>query len=504
MRKLPKLRLLMPTLFVVVISVCLSLAAPVIAQNNEAEENYQRFKSIYRQDRPTKQELNNALAFLQTANLLVPDTYKYVFSLGALNNTLRNWEKATEWLEEAKLLATTDEQRLSIQLELGYCRTQLAKLKVERWGSQGISVSFIMKRGTVEMGKDTIMKLPRRLPEVKAGESAAPIADVLNHSLGSLGIEMIEKGPFLIVGLNDTIAPEKHYERGVKDFYNYFMEEYFQAPLRNPLVILISPQPDILVEATNRLYPEVGLPVYAPFLGYYNPSDNLIMATGGRSGYGTLLHEMIHALIEVDFPEAQDWLNEGLASLYERTGWDGGRLEPLPNWRMDGMREEAVSSLQKLTREASELGLHSTEIREIRLLLLYLDQRHEVGDLYRMAKQQGAAFDLQKAVIELGLDEDGWREFVKNTFRDYRVEIARDRGALSNPDEVLFLQEALNRIMGTSLSVDGLWGQSTREKLIDFQSRFGLQPDGILGPKTLAELKRKYTLVRLNSFDENP
>ncbi len=504
MWKSSSIYILNPRLFILVISVCLSLAAPVKAQNTEAEENYQRFKAIYRQDRPTKQDLNNALTFLQTANLLAPNTYKYVFSLGALSNTLRNWEKATEWLEKAQLLATTDEQRQSIQLELGYCRMQLAKLKVAKWGSQGVSISFVMKRGTVEMGQDTIMKLPKRLPEVKPDSSPDSIIHVLNQSLGNLGFEVTPKSPFLIVGLNDSIAPEVHYERGVKDFYNYFMKEYFQTPPRKLLVILISPHPDVLVEATNRLYPEVGLPVYAPFLGYYNPSDNLIMATGGRSGYGTVLHEMIHALIEADFPEAQDWLKEGLASLYERTSWKGGRLEALPNWRMDGMQEETVSSLQKLTREASELGLHSTEIREIRLLLLFLDQRQEVDDLYRMAKQQGAAFDLQKAVIELGLDEHGWREFVKDTFRDYRAEMAQDRGALSNPDEVLFLQQALNQIMDASLSVDGLWGQSTRKTLIAFQNRFGLQPDGILGPRTMAELKQKYTLVRLNTFDGNP
>ena len=51
---------------------------------------------------------------------------------------------------------------------------------------------------------------------------------------------------------------------------------------------------------------------------------------------------MIHALIEADFRQAPAWLNEGLASLYERTRWSPSRLEALPNWRMDGMREEEV------------------------------------------------------------------------------------------------------------------------------------------------------------------
>jgi peptidoglycan hydrolase-like protein with peptidoglycan-binding domain len=102
--------------------------------------------------------------------------------------------------------------------------------------------------------------------------------------------------------------------------------------------------------------------------------------------------------------------------------------------------------------------------------------------------------------MELGLDEQGWRAFLKTIFRDYRAEIARDRGALSNPDEVRFLQGALNQIMDVTLTVDGIWGKSTRENLLAFQRRFGLKPDGVLGPKTLAELKQQYTLVRLDGL----
>ncbi|WP_456386711.1 peptidoglycan-binding domain-containing protein [Desulfolithobacter sp.] len=238
----------------------------------------------------------------------------------------------------------------------------------------------------------------------------------------------------------------------------------------------------------------MGLPLYAPFLGYYNPADNLIMATGGRTGYGTLLHEMIHALIEADFPQAPPWLNEGLASLYERTQWTPARLNTLPNWRMDRMREDNIPSLQVLAGKAKEIGLHSNENAEIRLLLLFLDQRQLVDDLYRMAKEEGSSFSLEEALPAMGVNEKDWRLFVKNTFRDYRAELARDRGALSNPDEVRFLQQALNQILGAHLKVDGIWGPSSREKLVRFQKMAGLKPDGIPGPRTMAELKRRYML----------
>ena len=487
-----------------IIVACLVLSIPATAQSSEAEINYQRFLTIYRQDRPTRQELESALTFLQTSNLLAPNTYKYVFSLGALNNTLENWENAAEWLVKAKFIATTDDQRQLIQEELRYSQVQIAKLKVKNWGGPGMSISFIMKQGTLEMDQLTIKQLPQRLPVINIGASTRPLEDVLRHSLHDLRFDVLTRDPFLIVGLDALVSPNDHYKKGIKDFYRYFMNEYFDHPPRRLLVTVISSQPHVLVEATNRLYPEVGLPVYAPFLGYYNPADNLIMATGGRAGYGTLLHEMIHALIEADFPQAPAWLNEGLASLYERTRWSSGHLDALPNWRMDGMREEKISSLRELAQKAPELGLHSTEIREIRLLLLYLDQRKQVDDLYRLAKQKGSVFALEEAFVELGLNEDGWRAFLKNTFRDYHAEIAQNRGGLSNPDEVRFLQQALNQILGATLKIDGLWGSSTQEKLVEFQRRFGLAPDGILGPKTMIELKRYYTLFQIELLEKNP
>ena len=479
-------------------------AGPATAQNPEAEQNYKRFLAVYRQDTSTPAELQNALSFLETANLLAPNTYKYVYSLGALNSTLARWEEASRWLEKAQTLAATDEQKAQVRMELDYCQTQVAKARVKSWGGPGVSISFIMKEGTVEMGQSTIDKLPQRLPVVRVGDPSQPLEDALRRALGGLNVRLAAKDLFLIAGLQDGTPPEVHYGKGLKDFYNYFKVQYFEKSPERQLVVVISSQPYALVEATKRLYPEVGIPVYAPFLGYYNPADNLIMATGGSAGYGTLLHEMIHALIKADFPDAPPWLNEGLASLYERTQWSAARLNALPNWRMDRMREDGLHSLQELARTAKDIGLHSNQVGEIRLFLLFLDQRHQVNALYRMTKQKGPAFSLQDAIRELGLQEQEWRTFVKNVFRDYRAEMAGAQGAPSNPDDVRFIQLALNRILGASLKVDGLWGSSTQDKLVEFQKRNSLKPDGTLGQKTMTELRRQYTLGQMKAMEPAP
>lgn len=51
--------------------------------------------------------------------------------------------------------------------------------------------------------------------------------------------------------------------------------------------------------------------------GYYSPCERALIMNVGY-GYGTLVHEMVHAYMDANFPEAPVWFNEGLASLYEQ------------------------------------------------------------------------------------------------------------------------------------------------------------------------------------------
>jgi hypothetical protein len=444
--------------------------------------------------------LEHALALLEAADRLAPNTYKYVYGLGALNTALQRWDDACRWMDQARVQASTSEERAQVRTELDYCEAKLAQARARTWGAPGVEISFIMKEGTVEMERRTLERLPRRLPAVPPGNSL-PLHDALGQVLGGLGARLVDKDGFLVVALHDNVDPELHYQKGIKDFHRYFRNHYFTVAPTRPVVVVISSTPEPLVQATARLYSDVAIPVYAPFLGYYNPGDNLIMATAGSTGYGTLLHEMIHALIHADFPAAPDWLNEGLASLYERTQWRSGRLKALPNWRLERMREESVPSLSRLGQMVGRIGLHSSEIGDIRLFLLFLDEGEHLDRLYDMAKRDASAFSLDQAIRELRLQEDDWRSFVRNTFRDYQAEMALGSGQPLHPDEVRFLQQALNRLLGADLKIDGAWGPSCRAKLVEFQRRFQLKPDGILGKQTMAELQRQYNLLRVKALE---
>jgi hypothetical protein len=56
-------------------------------------------------------------------------------------------------------------------------------------------------------------------------------------------------------------------------------------------------------------------------------------------GIGTLTHELVHPIIESDFPRAPDWINEGIASLYEAFDFPRpGEIRGNKNFRLPALR----------------------------------------------------------------------------------------------------------------------------------------------------------------------
>ena len=59
----------------------------------------------------------------------------------------------------------------------------------------------------------------------------------------------------------------------------------------------------------------------------------------------------------------------------------------------------------------------------------------------------------------------------------------------SRGESVKWLQWELNK-RGAALQIDGAFGQKTKDAVINYQQSVGLDPDGIVGPKTLRALKK--------------
>ena len=71
----------------------------------------------------------------------------------------------------------------------------------------------------------------------------------------------------------------------------------------------------------------------------------------------------------------------------------------------------------------------------------------------------------------------------------YQADKYRGRGELTNLAEIEFVQNGINRIMGTDLDVDGLWGPTTKRQVEAFQRKLDLDVDGRVGVNTMKQLK---------------
>ena len=71
----------------------------------------------------------------------------------------------------------------------------------------------------------------------------------------------------------------------------------------------------------------------SPF-GMYHPNVRRIVMNAGP-GLGTLTHELVHPIVEADFPRAPTWINEGIASLFEAPVMPTkGEIHGMKNWRL--------------------------------------------------------------------------------------------------------------------------------------------------------------------------
>jgi hypothetical protein len=159
--------------------------------------------------------------------------------------------------------------------------------------------------------------------------------------------------------------------------------------------------------------------------GYY--SDDLgAIVMDFNTGGGTLVHELVHAYAETDFPDIPAWLNEGLGSLFEQASFPGERIEGLPNWRLPGLqetlREEPAGTTGILAAVLATTAWQfygqdsGTNYAVARYLCFDLQQMGLLEQFYKTFRDGDGADPTGRAVLESALGrtleeyEPEWRE----------------------------------------------------------------------------------------------
>lgn len=86
-------------------------------------------------------------------------------------------------------------------------------------------------------------------------------------------------------------------------------------------------------------------------------------------------------------------------------------------------------------------------------------------------------------------ESGGYREMARRCIaRIGNVEGKREGKKIE--ERTKWVQESLNRIMNAGLKVDGDYGNKTRKAVKEFQKKYGLCPDGVVGPITEKKLRQ--------------
>ena len=229
------------------------------------------------------------------------------------------------------------------------------------------------------------------------------------------------EGPFEVVGDLEADELARIRTGTIRWAYERLSADFFDAvPFTKPLTIYLFRDAESYRTNAKALF---GDDPETPY-GYYSAQNQALVmniATGG----GTLVHEMVHPMLENDFPRVPAWFNEGLASLFEQCTERDGRITGLVNWRLAGLRSalaaDRLGSLDALMRTTTRqfYGAHSgLNYAQGRYLLYWLQEQDLLVAFYRRFRATAHRDPTGRAALEavagepLDAIEARWRTFV--------------------------------------------------------------------------------------------
>jgi hypothetical protein len=219
-------------------------------------------------------------------------------------------------------------------------------------------------------------------------EDCRSTADGLRESLPA-DWHIVVRKPFVIAG----DFSEEHLDRYQRDTIAPTVRalslQFFDAPPAWPITVVICSSDESYRECNRCL----GGRDRSEYAGIYSRSEHRVVVNIA-TGDGTLAHELTHALAHIDFPELPEWLDEGLASLYEECEFspDGQRLIGLENWRgavLAGLlRRGELPAISELAGDQFANGDASVDYAQARYFCLYLQKHNLLEAFYRKCRSR--------------------------------------------------------------------------------------------------------------------
>lgn len=171
-------------------------------------------------------------------------------------------------------------------------------------------------------------KPPPAPPAYDLGDDLAARRALAREELGPKTESEIVEGVFLVASPTGKAALAGVMDVTRRALAAYFNGRFHKRPERAISVYLFPDAARYDAFCKKRWREKCDSPY-----GFYLASERKIVMNVGP-GVGTLTHELVHPLVEADFPNAPDWINEGIASLFEQFYLPkAGEIRGGKNWR---------------------------------------------------------------------------------------------------------------------------------------------------------------------------
>jgi hypothetical protein len=177
----------------------------------------------------------------------------------------------------------------------------------------------------------------------------------LTEELGKKAKFEVVESVFLITAPNGALGSSAVVTK--KALEAYYNNRFAKRPGRAVTVLLFENAPPY--EAFCKAH--WGKPCMTPFGFYTHEIRTVVMNVG--PGIGTLTHELVHPIVEADFPKAPDWINEGIASLYEAFALPkAGEIKGAKNFRWPRLVEALNSKSERALASVPALFAMSDKV----------------------------------------------------------------------------------------------------------------------------------------------
>ena len=194
-----------------------------------------------------------------------------------------------------------------------------------------------------------VNRAPQTTPDgVELDAACREAADWISRRLGGR-CRVIVRVPMVVAGDLPEEELDRWYRQTIRPAARAMAADYFTTRPDEPITILLFGDRQSYHTHAKRLFGEE--PISTD--GFYRPHLRIVITNAG-AGSVPLMHELTHALAAFDFPDAPDWLNEGLASLHEqfRIRDDGLGIEGIAGRRLAilraAIRQDRLRSIESL------------------------------------------------------------------------------------------------------------------------------------------------------------